>query len=702
MSAESGPQAPKNDWDKVLLLKNAAGDLWYRTKSGEVVVLDEAAEDELSRQKNQPDTPPADGYPEFSKRLGTEELPVTDPSEVEKMRKDLDVFINNIVDIDTDTRTHFMEEMIAAEDGHDLEVLRAGIQQMLDEKAAAARAASGAAGAGTSTTPNPTKTPAEVYAEIKPQEKERLARKRAIEKAKRDAIAELDAEEAANNPPPAPKTPEELFAEKEAEETQRLQKKEIEERAKKRAREKIEAAAKAKTDAEAAVVFAAEKDYYTARFENLRRHGVLNDTNAILAEDEVAHTKTSEELKSRFDDELKGLELRLPENVPPPEAGINAINTNAEFSQLTQEAISNIEAIIEAGGNPNRTYESYRKRFRAADLKYFDAELQGREKAIGKSYDIDYGSMSPADRMRAKNPAPVLPSWAGNYLANTDGTRSWLTHKAEKYGDMHPFSIEEIRTDPKKDQLFGEFMTSVDHNNTILATIADGRPLDSAQQQLLEYCQYEFTYQHKRAEALAEMLTPDFIKQLMKHDDFMRSVTVMYGAEKTHAFLKEDVFNIAVRDRGTFDRLALAAWRLNRMGKESVFTNKSRGQEHAEMADVFADRLYDPKVQAALQSESVGGTKAGEALGGIHALAASEVSPQKLQELFDRDKMKEKINGRGWDKWTTTERNDYKSKWRPEEVIKSTDKKELGFFAQVKQAFMETLFAKSKKEVKAH
>ena len=79
----------------------------------------------------------------------------------------------------------------------------------------------------------------------------------------------------------------------------------------------------------------------------------------------------------------------------------------------------------------------------------------------------------------------------------------------------------------------------------------------------------------------------------------------MYGTDKTQAFLKEDVFNIAVRDRGTFDRLALAAWNLNNADNGSWFRKPDDpSEQHAEMADVLAERLYDPKVQAARTSSS--------------------------------------------------------------------------------------------------
>jgi hypothetical protein len=586
MSAE-GPQEPKQSWEKVRLLKTNAGLLWYRTKTGEVVVLDDAAEMERDRQNDEPGTPPQEGYPEFSGRIGTEELPVTDANEIEQKRADLHTLVNNLVDISTDLRTNLVEEIVAAEDDGDLEAIRQGIDQLLKDKRDAARAAGsaagpaggaagGAAGAGAQTVD-------QLYDETKQKHKDKTARKRAMQRAERDAIAELDAEESAANPL-VPKTDDEVFTDIEKAEADRLSKRDLEDRAKKKAKDAFDAAkaaarvqaeqdAQAENAAKVAAELALDKDYYNARFDNLRLHGIIDDTNAVFAQDEVANAQTSEALRERFDTELQGLESRLPENPAPPDHGINAVRNDTEFAQMTVEAIRNIEAVIAVGGNANSLYQRYRKRLRAGDLKQFDTSLARREKLTGKQFGIDYRTMTPAERLRIMNPPP---GFANRYTANGRIDRIWMAHDSAKYKDLVPFSMEEIRTDDKKKVLYDRFMKAIEYDNSLKATVEAGQPFDDAQRQLQEYSQYEFTYQYKRAEVLSEMFTPEFTKKLIYQNEFVNSIAVMYGVEKTAAFLKDDVFRIAVEDLGTFDRLALAASRLQHLGS-GRFTAMSRG-----------------------------------------------------------------------------------------------------------------------------
>ncbi len=142
MSVEGGNEQVNEQWEKLRLLKTKDGTLWYRTRDGKAVVLDDAAEAERDRQQEEPNTPPKDGYPEFSKRIGTEELPITDPNEIEQKRTNIEMFINNIVGIDTDTRTKLMEELVKAEDDDDLNAVREGIDQLLKDKRQEERRAS--------------------------------------------------------------------------------------------------------------------------------------------------------------------------------------------------------------------------------------------------------------------------------------------------------------------------------------------------------------------------------------------------------------------------------------------------------------------------------------------------------------------------------------------------------------------------------
>jgi hypothetical protein len=243
-------------------------------------------------------------------------------------------------------------------------------------------------------------------------------------------------------------------------------------------------------------------------------------------------------------------------------------------------------------------------------------------------------------------------------------------------------------------------MKAIEYDNSLKATVEAGQPFDDAQRQLQEYSQYEFTYQYKRAEVLSEMFTPEFTKKLIYQNEFVNSIAVMYGVEKTAAFLKDDVFRIAVEDLGTFDRLALAASRLQHLGS-GRFTAMSRGEEQFDMAEIFETRLRDADIQTAIQKEAATGTKTVEMLPPAKEMK-DEFSAANLQKYFDRDKMKAKIGDRGWDKWTAAERADFKRKWEPEEVVKRREHKEAGLYAQLKAVLMESLFGEQKKQVKAH
>ena len=49
---------------------------WYQDKDGNVVILDDAADEERDRQQREPNTPPAPGYPKFSTTVAIEDIPL--------------------------------------------------------------------------------------------------------------------------------------------------------------------------------------------------------------------------------------------------------------------------------------------------------------------------------------------------------------------------------------------------------------------------------------------------------------------------------------------------------------------------------------------------------------------------------------------------------------------------------------------------
>lgn len=634
------------------------GRIWYRDHTGAAVVLDDAGEAEYNRQQRNPDSEPAEGFPKFSSGTAFEDLPPD--SEFDDTKAAITLEVNNFVDLTADQRTTLLDELAEAEDLADLAAIRVAAEEWVREARAAAGAADGAGAAG-------------------------------------GGAAGAGAA-AGGGPGAGPRSRADRIADEAQREFAQAENRHIKSEAKRQAREQLDAELKAERETRESAAFAAEKDAYKARFDTLRVHGIIDDTNAVLAQDEVAHMATSEALKARFDAELKGLEMRLPQPPEAPEYGVNAVRNDAEFAQLAVEAIKNIEAVKDVGGNSNALYQRYRKRLRAGDLKQFDAILTKREKVTGKEFGIDYRSMSPAERMRIMNPPPAF---ANKYVEGGRIDRIWMAHSAEKYKALTPFSMDEINNDPKKKALYERFKMAVEYDNTLKETVDAGMPFDDAQRKLQEYSQYEFTYQYKRAEVLSEMFSPEFTKKLMYQNEFVNSIATMYGVEKTSAFLKDDVFRIAVENLATFDRLALSAWRLNQMGG-GRFNAQSRGEEQFDMAAVMEERMRNADVQKAMQTEAFTGVKSVEELPKSNEEIKDKFSAASLQKYFDRDKMKAKIDGRGWDKWTAAERSEFKSKWEPEEIKKAREHKEKGLFAQLKAVLMEALFGEQKKHVSAH
>ncbi len=477
---------------------------------------------------------------------------------------------------------------------------------------------------------------------------------------------------------------------------------------------------RARVEAEKVAALQAQKDKLLTRFEALRAAKVITDEFAMDMIRDIEAAKSVEALNADAAGKADYYEKQLPDKPErPANSRKRSYESSPEVRARAQLAADEVRDAILAGINPDIAYLNRRMSLRVGDLNLFDSMLQEHERTLGAPLGITYGSTTPADRLRnVVQPPPIPPAWEGNYLAETDGSRNWFDHDSKKYGDLKPFSLEAIRTDPFKQQLFGEFKAAVDPSRDIYETIADNKPLDDAQRKFLEYCQFEFTYQFNRAERLREALTPETLERLAENSPFLKSTLVMMGTEKLHEFFQKDLFHLAVQNRGMFDRYEQAANYSHDDGFKGWFERYAT-KDHSDtmqtnMARILAKRLKVREVRQKMEKHAAtgepmvlstaGGAQNVEQMTMYRDSMRRELSDGQMQEIFDRDsKNYQTPDGKKWVNMNESERTNYRDNvWNPPEARKHKEGEGKGFWAGIARALAEMFFKEQKKKVSVH
>lgn len=136
MSTEGVPQNKDEIKSEktVQLMMTRAGDHWYRDGDGNVVEFDDATEAELKRQELEPDSEPAEGFPLFSKRVNTMEIPTEGFAQ---KQAELRTLIENLVDIPEKDRKRFAQQFERATDEKAVDKVRKNIDRFLEKRATA-------------------------------------------------------------------------------------------------------------------------------------------------------------------------------------------------------------------------------------------------------------------------------------------------------------------------------------------------------------------------------------------------------------------------------------------------------------------------------------------------------------------------------------------------------------------------------------